>query len=130
MGLGGREQPVQSSVAGKCPRGMPEELTEDRCAGGRAEDDGEVRRSQYQVLKTLLGFGLRSKTDGRPECLSRGVTQSDCIWKESLLLLSCEHMGKGTEELSEEGVTITCDTRYWFLHFPKFIHQREGHWVT
>lgn len=54
----------------KCPQGMPEEFTEDQCAGGKVEDDGEVGRSLYQVLNTLLGFGLCSKIDRRPECLA------------------------------------------------------------
>lgn len=35
---------------------MPEELTEDQCAGGKVEGDGEVGRSLYQVLNTLLGL--------------------------------------------------------------------------
>lgn len=60
------------------------------------EDDGEVGRSQYQILKTILGFGLCFKTSGRPDRFSRGVTQSDWVCEESLWLPCCAHTGTGT----------------------------------
>lgn len=46
MGGAGRLGTARTELCDrKCPQGMPEEFTEDQCAGGKVEDDGEVGRT-------------------------------------------------------------------------------------